>query len=73
MHNELGLSQYSRSDFIVAPDGVYFLEVNTLPGLTTESLFPKALDAVGVSYSGFIQHLLLDALKHVPSTHRKSV
>jgi len=70
VHNELGLSQYSRSDFIVAADGVYFLEVNTLPGLTTESLFPKALEAVGVSYSGFVQHLLLDTLRHLPTSHK---
>lgn len=71
VHDTLGLSQYSRSDFIVAEDGVYFLEVNTLPGLTTESLLPKAIDTVGGKYSDFITHLLLDALqvKHA----RKSV
>lgn len=73
VHQELGLSQYSRSDFIVSPSGIYFLEVNNLPGLTSGSLFPKALDAVGVSYSGFIQHLLLDALRHVPNSYVKIV
>ncbi len=62
-HEVLELSQYSRSDFIVADDGVYFLEVNTLPGLTTESLMPKALDAVGCSYKEFIQHLISDAME----------
>ncbi|MEX0918214.1 MAG: D-alanine--D-alanine ligase [Candidatus Paceibacterota bacterium] len=62
IHAILGLSQYSRSDFIVADDGMYFLEVNTLPGLTAESLMPKALDAVGCSYSEFIEHLITDAL-----------
>lgn len=62
VHNTLGLSQYSRSDFIVANDGVYFLEVNTLPGLTKESLFPKAINAVGGTYKAFITHLITDAL-----------
>lgn len=62
IHDTLELSQYSRSDFIVSPNGVYFLEVNTLPGLTAESLMPKALNAVGSSYSEFIDHLLTDAL-----------
>ena len=62
VHEVLGLSQYSRSDFIVANDGVYFLEVNTLPGLTKESLLPKAIDAVGGTYCDFITHLLTDAL-----------
>lgn len=63
-HTVLGLSQYSRSDFIVAEDGVYFLEVNTLPGMTPTSLLPTALESVGVSYTAFLQHLLLDALRH---------
>jgi len=47
VHEGLGLAHYSRSDFIVSPRGIYFLEVNTLPGLTGESLLPKALAAVG--------------------------
>lgn len=62
VHETLELSQYSRSDFIVSPHGVYFLEVNTLPGMTAESLFPKALQAVGVKYSDFIEHVLTLAL-----------
>lgn len=62
VHETLELSQYSRSDFIVANDGIYFLEVNTLPGLTPESLLPKALGAVGCSYKQFVEHLIDDAL-----------
>ncbi len=62
-HETLDLSQYSRSDFIVAPDGIYFLEVNTLPGLTPNSLLPKAILAVGGTYKDFITHLLIDALE----------
>lgn len=62
VHAVLGLSQYSRSDFIVGDDGIYFLEVNTLPGLTETSLVPKALSAVGCSYKEFVEHLLTDAL-----------
>lgn len=59
VHETLGLSHYSRSDFIVSPRrGIYFLEVNTLPGLTDESLLPKSLDAVGVSMKEFIHHIL---------------
>ena len=58
VHTTLGLRHYSRSDFMVASDGIYFLEVNTLPGLTAESLFPKAIDAVGSSYSELLSHLV---------------
>lgn len=59
IHKRLGLSHYSRSDFVVSPKrGVYFLEVNTLPGLTSESLLPKSLQAVGVSVKDFLHHTL---------------
>jgi D-alanine-D-alanine ligase len=70
VHTILGLKQYSRSDFMVAQDlpaqagqpgqegGVYFLEVNTLPGLTSQSLFPKSMEAVGSSYKELVLHLL---------------
>lgn len=57
-HKELGLRHYSRSDFIVSPRGIYLLEVNTLPGLTEQSLLPKALSATGSSLSEFIDHVL---------------
>lgn len=62
VHQTLNLSQYSRSDFIIADDTVYFLEVNTLPGLTKQSLMPKAIEAVGGCYKEFITHLLTDTL-----------
>lgn len=58
VHTTLGLRDYSRSDFIVAKDGVYFLEVNTLPGMTTESLVPKAVNAVGATLPLFLEHLV---------------
>lgn len=58
MHKALGLRHYSRSDFIVAPSGIYYLETNTLPGMTEESLLPKALAAVGISFKDFLTHLV---------------
>ncbi|MFZ3044073.1 MAG: D-alanine--D-alanine ligase [Minisyncoccia bacterium] len=62
MHRALGLRHYSRSDFIVTPKGIYYLETNTLPGLTKESLMPKSLAAVGVSFRDFLSHLVNLAL-----------
>jgi D-alanine-D-alanine ligase len=59
VHQLLGLRQYSRSDFIVASDGIYFLEVNTLPGLTSQSLFPRSMEAVGSSYKELVNHLII--------------
>lgn len=63
-HQALGLRHYSRSDFIIHPKrGVYILETNTLPGLTSESLLPKSLKAVGCTLPDFLDHLLQLALK----------
>jgi D-alanine-D-alanine ligase len=64
MHEALGLRHYSRSDFIVSAKGIYYLETNTLPGMTTESLLPKSLAAVGVSFPDFLSHLVGLSLGH---------
>ena len=66
MHQALGQRHYSRSDFIVAPapksgaSRVYYLETNSAPavGLTSESLLPKSLKAVGIPFSDFLDHLI---------------
>jgi len=58
VHEALDLAQYSRSDFIVSDKGVYFLEVNTLPGLTPESLYPKAAASVGLDIKTLVRHLV---------------
>lgn len=63
MHTTLGLRHYSRSDFIVSSRGVYYLETNTLPGLTSESLFPKSLASVGITLPEFFSHLTELALR----------
>ncbi len=58
VHEGLNLAHYSRSDFIISRRGIYFLEVNTLPGLTSESLLPKAVKAGGSSLKEFISHVI---------------
>ncbi len=58
IHDGLGLSHYSESDFVVSKRGIYFLEVNALPGLHKESLFHKSLTTVGSSLSNFLDHVI---------------
>ncbi len=60
VHDKLGMRHYSRSDFIVSPRGVYFLEINNAPavGMTSESLMPKALAAGGTSLGEFLDHVV---------------
>jgi len=63
-HHILGLRHYSRTDFMIHPTrGIFTLETNALPGLTSESLLPKGLEAVGVSYKDFLKHVLETAFK----------
>ena len=64
VHNMLGLSTYSRSDFMVTDEGeVYCLECNTLPGMTDTSLVPQEAAAIGISYEELCERIVLDALK----------
>ncbi|HRZ30263.1 MAG TPA: D-alanine--D-alanine ligase [Candidatus Paceibacterota bacterium] len=62
VHKALGLRHYSRSDFIISPRGIYVLEVNSLPGLTEESLIPKSLKSAGIPYDHFLDHIITQAL-----------
>ncbi len=62
-HQVLGCRHYSRSDFIVSPKrGIFALETNTLPGLTSQSLLPKAAEAVGLSFPRLLDHFITLAL-----------
>lgn len=58
-HEALGLRHYSRSDFIIHPKrGIFILETNSLPGMTSASLFPKAVEASGASLEEVLEHIL---------------
>lgn len=58
------LKTYGRVDFLVDEEKQqeYFLEVNTLPGFTPTSLFPKAAAARGIAFSELVEFLIQDAL-----------
>ncbi len=55
----LGLSVLARADFIVSADETpYFLEINTLPGMTPTSLVPQEAAAIGVDYEALCQRIV---------------
>ena len=59
LHKALGLSVYSRTDFILDEEGgVWCLEVNTLPGMTPNSLIPKAAAVEGLSYGQLCEKIV---------------
>lgn len=60
----LKCSVYARIDMIITEEGVpYVLEVNTLPGMTSTSLFPQSAGEKGISYSEFIDMIIEYSLK----------
>lgn len=64
LHRGLGLTVYSRSDFILDENGqAWCLEINTLPGLTEASLLPKEAAAAGMSYVELCQEIVELSLK----------
>jgi D-alanine-D-alanine ligase len=57
-HQALGCRHYSRVDFRLRQDGELFcLEVNTIPGMTSTSLVPKAAAATGLSFEDLVDRL----------------
>lgn len=54
IHKLLGCRLYSRSDFLVKDNKIYYLETNTLPGMTQTSLIPQQANAIGIKYSDLI-------------------
>lgn len=62
IHELLGCQGVTRSDFMISKGGrPYFLEVNTIPGMTETSLVPKAAAHVGISYADVCERVLQDA------------
>ena len=64
LHRALGLSVYSRTDFILDKEGrAWCLEVNNLPGMTPASLIPKAAAVEGLSYEQLCERVVELSLK----------
>ncbi len=61
IHTLLGCKTYSRSDFLYKDGQLYFMETNTLPGMTRNSLFPKETKAIGMSFPQLIDFLIGNA------------
>ncbi|MFB0520365.1 MAG: D-alanine--D-alanine ligase [Desulfatiglandales bacterium] len=57
-HCLLSCRNFSRSDMIVSANDVYMLEINTLPGMTENSIFPLAARTAGLSFSRLLDRLI---------------
>lgn len=62
-YKAIGCRHFCRVDMMVDKnENVFVLEVNSIPGLTSESLSPKATKAAGMSYEDFIDHIIKTAI-----------
>lgn len=59
----LNMKGFSRSEFIIVNNEPYMLEMNTIPGLTTESLIPQQARAAGISLTDLFTNAIELALK----------
>jgi len=67
----LGCEGLARVDFFLREDGKLIInEVNTLPGFTNISMYPKVMEALGISYPKLVDHLIRHALKRANSGAR---
>ena len=64
VYRALGLAAAARADFIVTEDGTpYFLEINTLPGMTPTSLVPQEAAVVGIGYGELCERIITASLR----------
>jgi D-alanine-D-alanine ligase len=59
----LNLTGFSRSEFIFVDGEPYFLEINTVPGLTTASILPQQALAAGITLEELFDNAIETALK----------
>ena len=64
MYSILNMSGFTRSEYILVNDEPYFLEMNTVPGLTNASLIPQQAEAAGISLPELFHNAIEMALKN---------
>ena len=58
VYKALGCSGFSRVDFFLTEKGPFLNEINTIPGFTPISMYPKLMECVGIKYSELVTKLL---------------
>jgi len=64
IYKSMNLSGLSRADFIIVGDTPYFIEMNMVPGITSESILPKQAKAAGISLKELFGNAVEVALKN---------
>lgn len=69
-HRALGCEGFSRVDMFWTEDGPVVLELNTIPGMTPNSLLPKAAAAAGIGFGDLVGRLVEQGLRRSRRRHR---
>ena len=59
VYKALGCSGLSRVDFFLTESGAFLNEINTIPGFTPISMYPKMMACIGIEYKDLITRLLM--------------
>ncbi|WP_185867055.1 D-alanine--D-alanine ligase [Blattabacterium cuenoti] len=65
VYEYLNLSGISRSEYIIVNEKPFFLEINTIPGLSKESIFPKQLETIGISLSDVFKNTIYSSIERM--------
>ncbi len=70
IYEQLGCRDVARADFMVDADGAWFLEINSMPGMTDHSLVPKAAAHAGIAFSEMCKRLVERSVVRLRSSRR---
>lgn len=65
IYDYMDIKNYSRIDFFYNEDGLFINEINTIPGFTNISMYPKLIENENISYKDLITILINNAKKLV--------
>ena len=67
-----GCRDFARADVFLEPDGqFYFLEINTMPGMTETSLMPKSASCVGLDFPSLVRRMAAPVLARATQPVRR--
>lgn len=66
IYEALGMQGFSRIDFIVMNDIPHFIEINTNPGLSPQSIFPQQAAYANLNFSDLLENEIKLALERKP-------
>ena len=64
IYENLKLSGFARIDFIIVDDIPYFLELNSIPGMSDESIFPKQVRLSNLKLKDLVSYMINNALNN---------